>query len=115
MLMTDLIAKKRDGEELSAEEIQFMVDGYVRGDIADYQMSAMCMAILFRGMTDRETLDLTMAMMHSGEVVDLSGIDGIKRRRRNEDEERDHDLRRGRPGYDPLRHAHRGSRGGPRT
>ena len=78
MLMTDLIAKKRDGGELSAEEIQFMVDGYVRGDIADYQMSAMCMAILFRGMTDRETLDLTMAMMHSGEVVDLSGIDGIK-------------------------------------
>ena len=78
MLMTDLIAKKRDGGELSAEEIKFMVDGYVRGDIADYQMSAMCMAIMFRGMTDRETLDLTMAMMHSGEVVDLSGIDGIK-------------------------------------
>ena len=78
MLMTDLIAKKRDGGELSTEEIQSMVDGYVRGDIADYQMSAMCMAILFRGMTDRETLDLTMAMMHSGEVVDLSGIDGIK-------------------------------------
>lgn len=78
MLMTDLIAKKRDGGELSGEEIRFMIDGYVRGDIADYQMSAMCMAILFRGMTDRETLDLTMAMMHSGEVVDLSGIDGIK-------------------------------------
>ena len=78
MLMTDLIAKKRDGGELSAEEIQFMVDGYVRGDIADYQMSAMCMAILFRGMTDQETLDLTMSMMHSGEVVDLSGIEGIK-------------------------------------
>ena len=78
MLMTDLIVKKRDGGELSAEEIQFMVDGYVRGDIADYQMSAMCMAILFRGMTDQETLDLTMAMMHSGEVVDLSGIEGIK-------------------------------------
>ena len=78
MLMTDLIVKKRDGGELSAEEIQFMVDGYVRGDIADYQMSAMCMAILFRGMTDQETLDLTMSMMHSGEVVDLSGIEGIK-------------------------------------
>ena len=78
MLMTDLIVKKRDGGELSAEEIQFMVDGYVRGDIADYQMSAMCMAILFRGMTDQETLDLTIAMMHSGEVVDLSGIEGIK-------------------------------------
>ena len=78
MLMTDLIAKKRDGGELSGEEIRFMIDGYVRGDIADYQMSAMCMAILFRGMSDRETLDLTMAMMHSGEVVDLSGIGGIK-------------------------------------
>ena len=78
MLMTDLIVKKRDGGELSAEEIQFMVDGYVRGDIADYQMSAMCMAILWRGMSDRETLDLTMAMMQSGEIVDLSGIEGIK-------------------------------------
>ena len=78
MLMTDLIAKKRDGGELSTEEIRFMIDGYVRGEIADYQMSAMCMAILFRGMSDRETLDLTMAMMHSGEVVDLSAIEGIK-------------------------------------
>ena len=78
MLMTDLLAKKRDGGELSGEEIRFMIDGYVRGEIADYQMSAMCMAILLRGMNDRETLDLTMAMMHSGEVVDLSGIEGIK-------------------------------------
>ena len=78
MLMTDLIAKKRDGGELSTEEIRFMIDGYVRGDIADYQMSAMCMAILWRGMTDRETLDLTLAMMYSGEVMDLSGIEGIK-------------------------------------
>ena len=78
MLMTDLIAKKRDGGELSTDEIKFMIDGYVRGDIADYQMSAMCMAILWRGMTERETFDLTMAMMHSGEIVDLSGIEGIK-------------------------------------
>ena len=78
MLMTDLIAKKRDGGELSSEEIQFMIDCYVRGDIADYQMSAMCMAILWRGMSDRETLDLTLAMMHSGDVVDLSSIKGIK-------------------------------------
>ncbi len=78
MLMTDLIAKKRDGGELSGDEIRFMIDGYVRGDIADYQMSAMCMAIYFRGMTDRETLDLTMEMMHSGDVVDLSSIKGIK-------------------------------------
>ena len=78
MLMTDLIAKKRDGGELSAEEIRFMIDGYVRGEIADYQMSAMCMAILFRGMSDREILDLTMAMRDSGEVVDLSAIKGVK-------------------------------------
>ena len=78
MLMTDLIAKKRDGGELTTEEIAFMIQGYTRGEIADYQMSAMCMAILFRGMTDRETLDLTMAMLHSGEVVDLSAIEGIK-------------------------------------
>ena len=78
MLMTDLIAKKRDGGELSTEEIRFVVNDYVRGKIADYQMSAMCMAIFFRGMTDRETLDLTMAMVHSGDVVDLSSIEGIK-------------------------------------
>ena len=64
MLMTDLIAKKRDGGELSTEEIKYMIEGYVRGEIADYQMSAMCMAILFRGMSDQETLDLTTAMMH---------------------------------------------------
>jgi len=78
MLMTDLIAKKRDGGELSTEEIYSMIEGYVRGEIPDYQMSAMCMAIYFRGMTDRETLDLTMAMMHSGDVVDLSAIEGVK-------------------------------------
>ena len=78
MLMTDLIAKKRDGGELSTEEIRFVINDYVHGKIADYQMSAMCMAILFRGMTDRETLDLTMAMVHSGDVVDLSPIKGVK-------------------------------------
>ena len=78
MLMTDLIAKKRDGGELSTEEIDFMIQGYVRGEIADYQMSAMCMAILFRGMNDRETLDMTLSMLHSGELIDLSGIRGIK-------------------------------------
>ena len=65
MQMTELIAKKRDGESLSTEEIGFMIDGYVRGEIPDYQMSAMCMAILFRGMDDREILDLTMSMMQS--------------------------------------------------
>ena len=78
MLMTDLIAKKRDGGELSGQEIRDIVNDYVQGKIADYQMSAMCMAILFRGMSDRETLDLTMAMRDSGEVVDLSAIKGVK-------------------------------------
>ena len=78
MLMTDLIAKKRDGGVLTTDEINFIIDGYVKGDIPDYQMSALCMAILFRGMEPRETLDLTMAMMNSGETLDLSGISGIK-------------------------------------
>ena len=76
--MTELIAKKRDGGALTTEEIGFMIDGYVRGEIPDYQMSAMCMAILFRGMDDREILDLTMSMMHSGETLDLSPIRGVK-------------------------------------
>ncbi len=78
MLMTDLIAAKRDGKELSTEEISFFVDGFTEGSIPDYQMSAMCMAILFRGMTDREILDLTLAMERSGDILDLSAIEGIK-------------------------------------
>ena len=78
MLMNDLIVKKRDGGELSTEEIDFMIQGYTRGEIPDYQMSAMCMAIVFRGMSDKETLDLTMSMMNSGETLDLSPINGIK-------------------------------------
>ena len=78
MQMTDLIAKKRDGDALSTEEIRFMIEGYTKGEIPDYQMSAMCMAILLRGMDEQETLDLTMAMLHSGEVLDLSPIAGIK-------------------------------------
>ncbi|MBQ7473849.1 MAG: pyrimidine-nucleoside phosphorylase [Oscillospiraceae bacterium] len=78
MQMTELIAKKRDGGALTTEEIGFMIDGYVRGEIPDYQMSAMCMAILFSGMDDREVLDLTMCMMHSGETLDLSPIHGVK-------------------------------------
>ncbi len=78
MRMTDLIAKKRDGLALSTEEINYMIQGYTEGNIPDYQMSAMCMAILLRGMDDREVLDLTMAMVHSGEVLDLSAIQGVK-------------------------------------
>ena len=78
MQMTDLLAKKRDGASLSTEEIQFMIRGYTSGEIPDYQMSAMCMAILLRGMDERETLDMTMAMMHSGETMDLRPIRGVK-------------------------------------
>lgn len=78
MQMTDLIVKKRDGGKLSAEEIDFMVQNYTRSIIPDYQMSAMCMAILFVGMDSEETLNLTLSMMHSGDVLDLSPIAGVK-------------------------------------
>lgn len=78
VLMTDLIVKKRDKQKLSEEEIKFMIDGYTCGNIPDYQMSAMLMAILLNGMDEEETLNLTMAMMNSGETLDLSGIDGVK-------------------------------------
>ena len=78
MQMNDLIVKKRDGGALTTEEIQWMIRGFVDGSVPDYQMSAMAMAIYFRGMDRRETLDLTLAMLHSGETIDLSGISGIK-------------------------------------
>lgn len=74
----DLLLKKRNGEELSCDEITYIVEGYVRGDIPDYQMSAFCMAVYFQGMTLEETTALTMAMARSGDVLDLSSIPGIK-------------------------------------
>lgn len=74
----DLILKKRNGAELEREEIEYLVNGYVSGRIEDYQMAAFLMAVYFRGMSPRETADLTMAMVRSGETVDLSGVDGTK-------------------------------------
>ncbi|MGE5574415.1 MAG: pyrimidine-nucleoside phosphorylase [Bacteroidota bacterium] len=74
----DIILKKRRGEELSRDEITFLVNGFTRGDIPDYQMAAWCMAVFFQGMGARETRDLTIAMARSGETVDLSPIRGIK-------------------------------------
>lgn len=78
MRMYDLIKKKRDGGELTEAEIRFLIEGFTKGDIPDYQMSAFTMAVFFRGMTDRETTALTLAMARSGDVIDLSGIDGVK-------------------------------------
>ncbi|KMP18922.1 MULTISPECIES: pyrimidine-nucleoside phosphorylase [Bacillus cereus group] len=78
MRMVDIIAKKRDGKELTTEEIKFFINGYTDGSIPDYQVSALAMAIFFKDMTDCERADLTMAMVESGETIDLSAIEGIK-------------------------------------
>src|SRR6202158_5009409 len=78
MRTVDLIQRKRDGEELSPEEISALVDGYTRNEIPDYQMSAFLMAVFFSSMTDREVSALTESMIKSGETVDLSGIPGMK-------------------------------------
>lgn len=78
MRMYDLIEKKRNGGELSEAEIRWLISGYVSGDIPDYQMSAMLMAIYFRGMSDQETWIMTDAVAHSGDMVDLSPIEGVK-------------------------------------
>jgi pyrimidine-nucleoside phosphorylase len=74
----EVISRKRDGAEHSPEEIEFLLAGYLRGDIPDYQMAAWLMAVCIRGMTRAETLALTQAMVRSGEVLDLSGIPGTK-------------------------------------
>ena len=74
MRMYDIILKKRRGEELTDEEIRFFVDGYTRGEIPDYQASAFCMAVCFRGMSESETFSLTKHMMYSGDTVDLSAL-----------------------------------------
>ncbi|KAF6629290.1 MULTISPECIES: pyrimidine-nucleoside phosphorylase [Paenibacillus] len=78
MRMVDLIEKKRDGKELSTEEINFIIQGYTQGEIPDYQVSALAMSIFFKDMTERERADLTMAMVHSGDTIDLSAIEGVK-------------------------------------
>ncbi|OMF35329.1 pyrimidine-nucleoside phosphorylase [Paenibacillus sp. FSL H8-0548] len=78
MRSVDLIQKKRDGGELTASELVFLIDGYSRGDIPDYQLSAWAMAVYFRGMTPKETAALTLAMANSGDQVDLGPISGIK-------------------------------------
>lgn len=78
MRMVDIITKKRDGHELSDEEISFFIKGYVDGKIPDYQVSALLMAIVFKGMRNREIVTLTDRMEHSGDVMDLSSIKGVK-------------------------------------
>ncbi|PTK11365.1 pyrimidine-nucleoside phosphorylase [Mammaliicoccus sciuri] len=78
MRMVDVIAKKRDGKELTKEEIEFFVKGYTAGDIPDYQASSLAMAVYFQDMTDEERANLTMAMVESGDQIDLSEIEGIK-------------------------------------
>ncbi|WP_026689399.1 pyrimidine-nucleoside phosphorylase [Alteribacter aurantiacus] len=78
MRMVDLIEKKRNGDVLSKEEIEFIIDGYTKDEIPDYQMSAWSMAVYFQGMTDEESAYLTNAIVHSGDTIDLSPIEGVK-------------------------------------
>jgi pyrimidine-nucleoside phosphorylase len=78
MRMVDVIHKKRSGLELLQEEIEFIIQGYTKGEIPDYQMSALLMAIFFNGMTNEEISNLTLSMAHSGEMIDLSAIEGVK-------------------------------------
>ncbi|MCG1010317.1 pyrimidine-nucleoside phosphorylase [Salinicoccus sp. ID82-1] len=78
MRMVDIIAKKRDGGELSKEEIDYFITGYTEGDIPDYQVSSLLMAVFFNDMTEEERANLTMAMVKSGDEIDLSAIEGVK-------------------------------------
>lgn len=78
MRAVDLIQKKRDGQELTSNEIKRLVEGYVAGTVPDYQMSAFAMAVYFKGMTTREISDLTMNMVKTGQEFDLSAIEGVK-------------------------------------
>ncbi|NQZ29504.1 MAG: pyrimidine-nucleoside phosphorylase [Mycoplasmatales bacterium] len=78
MRAVDLIDKKRKKEELSKEELSFLVQGYVNNEIPDYQMAAFAMAIVLNGMTNQEVADLTLIMMNSGDIIDLSSIEGVK-------------------------------------
>ncbi|MCK1219896.1 pyrimidine-nucleoside phosphorylase [Streptococcus uberis] len=78
MRAVDLIQKKRDGLELSTQEIEWLISGYAKGSIPDYQMSAFAMAVYFKGMSTRETKDLTMCMVATGDQIDLSAIPGVK-------------------------------------
>lgn len=78
MRMIDIIEKKRDGKSLSKEEIEFFIKGYTEGDIPDYQASSLAMAIFFQDMNEEERAALTMAMVNSGDVIDLSKVNGIK-------------------------------------
>lgn len=78
MFFPEIIQKKKNGEKLSKDEIYYFINGYTKGEIPDYQVSALLMAICFRGMDEEETTHLTMAMAHSGDVVDLSKIEGVK-------------------------------------
>ena len=78
MRMYDLITKKQKGEELTKQEIEYIVKGYTDNMIPDYQMSAFLMTVYFKGLNSRETTDLTLAMAHSGDILDLSNIEGIK-------------------------------------
>ncbi|HKM29711.1 MAG TPA: pyrimidine-nucleoside phosphorylase [Bacilli bacterium] len=77
MRAVDIIIKKRQGLELTKEEIHFIIDGYVKGEIPDYQVSALLMAICFQGLNSQEQIDLTMEMLNSGEKIDLSSIKGV--------------------------------------